>query len=33
MITGVDLKPDGNKVAAETIEIPHDGLTIVNSCA
>jgi hypothetical protein len=32
-LPGVDLKSDGNEVAAETIEIAHDGLTIANSCA
>ena len=29
-ITGTDLKSDGNEVAVETIEIAHEGLTIVN---
>ena len=30
-ITGTDLKSDGNEVAVESIEISHEGLTIVNS--
>ena len=29
-ITGTDLKSDGNDVAVESIEIVHEGLTIVN---
>lgn len=29
-ITGTDLKSDGNEVAVETLEIAHEGLTIVN---
>ena len=29
-ITGTDLKADGNEVAVETIEVAHEGLTIVN---
>lgn len=29
-VTGTDLKSDGNEVAIETIEIAHEGLTIVN---
>ncbi len=30
-ITGTDLKSDGNEVAIESIEIAHEGLTIMNS--
>ncbi len=29
-ITGTDLKSDGNEIAVETIEIAHEGITIVN---
>ncbi len=29
-ITGTDLKSDGNEVAVETIELAHEGLTILN---
>ena len=29
-ITGTDMKADGNDVAVETLEIAHEGLTIVN---
>ena len=30
-ITGTDLKADGNEVAVESIEVAHEGLTIVNA--
>ena len=30
-ITGTDLKAEGNEVAIETLEIAHEGLTVVNS--
>jgi len=29
-VTGTDLKAEGNEVAVETIELAHEGLTIVN---
>ncbi len=29
-ITGTDLKSDGNEVAVETLEVAHEGITIVN---
>ncbi len=29
-ITSTDLKADGNEIAIETMEVAHDGLTIVN---
>jgi len=29
-IAGTDLKPDGNEVAIETIELVHEGLVIKN---
>jgi phage tail-like protein len=29
-ITGTDMKSDGNEVAVETLELAHEGLTIVN---
>ncbi len=30
-ITGTDLKSDGNEIAIESIEITHEGITIINS--
>lgn len=30
-ITGSDMKSEGNEIAVETIEIAHEGITIINS--